>query len=101
MKTNFSGLKSKYASERELQNLCPQHGRTVFENTDSLQMMHTKNRGYRWPFRAICGQRGDTVIFPPSLTLEGTLHLSLPSVSGAQVRLHSAFQLFHLLLMMS
>lgn len=49
MKTNFGGLKSKYASEREQQNLRPQHGQTggrvEFENTDSLQMMHTqKNR---------------------------------------------------------
>lgn len=45
MKTNFSGLKSKYASERELQNLRPEHRLTegcgVFENTASLQMMHT------------------------------------------------------------
>lgn len=52
------------------------------------------------PMEAICGDRGDMVIFLPSQTLEGPPHLSLPAASGAQVCLHSAFQCFHLLLIM-
>lgn len=52
------------------------------------------------PMEAICGDRGDMVIFLPSQTLEGPPHLALPAASGAQVCLHSAFQCFHLLLIM-
>lgn len=96
-KNDFSGVKSKYASERGLQNRSPERRLAVFENTDSLQVMHTKTQsGLSQPFVGT----EVTVIFPPSLALEGPSHLSLPSVSAAQLRLHSVFQRFHLLVMM-